>query len=296
MSLYIISNEILSLSNHSQFGKIQSVTLLRRSNHMVVLSAIGAFFARIWKWIKETAWIQPLLIVGIVFGVIFSINPIVTAITNLQNDLKSSETFYRGYQKSLVGAKDSDADRLTQAVLSIQLSGHVDENVERDYGSKFFIAFVSESCASCKETKGGFEVLRDNWDKYIEPEYRADGFRLYTIFTDEVTADEDTKETSFVKYMERNSQFFEEAAGAAYQSEYYQINKKISETDIEYVATCDAKNFLTPTILLVDFTDKSSAGAPGITEMLFGLSSDRDDQKAETLADCWQHEGDFKAK
>ena len=41
---------------------------------MVVLRAIGGFFARIGRWIKETAWIQPLLIVGAIFAVIFAIH------------------------------------------------------------------------------------------------------------------------------------------------------------------------------------------------------------------------------
>ena len=40
---------------------------------MKVLRAIGRFFARIGRWIRDTAWIQPLLIVGGIFGIIFSI-------------------------------------------------------------------------------------------------------------------------------------------------------------------------------------------------------------------------------
>lgn len=42
--------------------------------------AIGRFFKKIWEWIKQTAWIQPLLIVAIIFGIIFSISPITEAI------------------------------------------------------------------------------------------------------------------------------------------------------------------------------------------------------------------------
>ena len=42
--------------------------------------AIGRFFKKIWEWIKSTAWIQPLLIVAVIFGLIFSINPITEAI------------------------------------------------------------------------------------------------------------------------------------------------------------------------------------------------------------------------
>ena len=39
---------------------------------MVVLRAIGNFFARIGRWIRDTAWVQPLLIVGGIFAIIFS--------------------------------------------------------------------------------------------------------------------------------------------------------------------------------------------------------------------------------
>ena len=42
--------------------------------------AIGRFFKKIWEWIKSTAWVQPLLIVAVIFGIIFSINPIADAI------------------------------------------------------------------------------------------------------------------------------------------------------------------------------------------------------------------------
>ena len=40
---------------------------------MNIMKAISATFARFWRWIRETAWVQPLLIVGSLFAVIFSI-------------------------------------------------------------------------------------------------------------------------------------------------------------------------------------------------------------------------------
>ena len=70
---------------------------------MIVLRAIGAFFARIWRWIRETAWVQPLLIVGIIFGIMFSIKPIYNAIKNAKEKAESAETYYREYQVSLAG-------------------------------------------------------------------------------------------------------------------------------------------------------------------------------------------------
>ena len=39
---------------------------------MAILRAIGRFFAKIGRWIRDTAWVQPLLIVGAIFGLIFS--------------------------------------------------------------------------------------------------------------------------------------------------------------------------------------------------------------------------------
>ena len=53
---------------------------------MKVLRAIGGFFAKIGRWIANTAWIQPLLIVGGIFGIIFSIPYIKQAIDNSKID------------------------------------------------------------------------------------------------------------------------------------------------------------------------------------------------------------------
>jgi hypothetical protein len=58
-----------------------------------IFRAIGAFFKKIWEWIKTTAWVQPVLIVIIIFGIIFSINPIVNAIKSAVNSDDAGE-FY----------------------------------------------------------------------------------------------------------------------------------------------------------------------------------------------------------
>lgn len=261
---------------------------------MIILTAIGAFFGRIWKWIRETAWVQPLLIVGIIFGIIFSIRPIVDSITKLQEDLNSSETYYHNFQKSLVSGAKSDADKLTETVFGVMEDNTKREAAAKEYGSKFFLAYVAESCAVCKESRGGFETLQQNFNNYITKEAdRADGFKMYTIFADEVTSDTTTKQTAFVQYMDRNSAFFEETAGVGYNSDYY-MNSKLSDSDLQNVESCDPDNFLTPTILLVDFT--ANAENPGVTEIFFGLSGDKDSDKAEMLADCWLHTGDFAIK
>ena len=254
---------------------------------MVILRAIGAFFGRIWRWIKETAWVQPLLIVGLIFGLIFSIKPIVDGFTKLADKKNSAETYYYKFQQSLVNGEDSDADALTNAIWD-GIEGE-DSNVKAKYGEKFFLAYVSESCSSCKEAKGGFQTLEDHFEDTFQPDDKLP-FKMYTIFADEVTSDTTTDQTAFVKYMERRSYFFEEAAAVGYDSAYY-IKGKISDSDLFNVESCDPDNFLTPTIFLVDFTESSPN--KGVSEVLFGVTGDNDYSKAELLLDCWNHDGDF---
>ncbi len=59
-----------------------------------LFKAIGGFFKKIWEWIRQTAWVQPLLIVGIIFGLIFSINPIISAIQSAVNASNDGEFYY----------------------------------------------------------------------------------------------------------------------------------------------------------------------------------------------------------
>ena len=71
---------------------------------MVVLRAIGGFFARIGRWIKETAWIQPLLIVGAIFAVIFSIPHIIKGVSSWFDESDSANKFLTRYRLDLKDA------------------------------------------------------------------------------------------------------------------------------------------------------------------------------------------------
>ena len=44
------------------------------------MKKIKGFFSKIWNYIKNSAWIQPILIVVVIFIVLFSLNPIANAI------------------------------------------------------------------------------------------------------------------------------------------------------------------------------------------------------------------------
>lgn len=252
---------------------------------MNVLRAIGAFFTRIWRWIKDTAWVQPLLIVGVIFAIIFSIPAIVDGVNNITANIASTEAYYGKYQLSLEGGKDSAADKATVNIVEKM----EDESVASLYGEKFFLVYVAKNCSVCAEIKGAFSVLESRFASDLQPKDKLP-FKLVTIFADEVTKQTTTNETAFVQYMDRNAYFFEIAASAGYNTDYY-TNGKISKTDLEYVESCDPVNFLTPTIMLIDYTETSPNR--GVSEIMFGVSGDNDWNKAELLRDCWNHEGDF---
>ena len=260
---------------------------------MVVLSAIAAFFKKIWDWIKQTAWIQPLLIVGIIFGVIFSIPAIVNAIKSAQEEASATENYYHKYQLSLEGGEESAADKATNALYKA-MDNPSEENVaavKEEFGTdKFFFTYVSDTCENCLQAKYGFDYLEKNWN--TPGFYVGEGseFKIVSIFTDEYTSQTTSNKTAFVQYMERFPNFFELAAEAAQNTDYY-ILGKLSDADIDALAEAHPDNFLTPTILLVDFTKDSPQ--QGVSEVMFGVEGDSDKDKAELLLHCWNHSEEF---
>src|SRR5574344_2355941 len=102
---------------------------------MIVLKAIGNFFVKIWRWIKNTAWVQPLLIVGLIFAVIFSISPITKWIQGMADDSNSAASFYGNYKKSLSGGASSDADKVINDIMNRM--DHPEQ--QSDYPDKYYL-------------------------------------------------------------------------------------------------------------------------------------------------------------
>ncbi|MBR0302130.1 MAG: hypothetical protein IJQ92_03225 [Bacilli bacterium] len=265
---------------------------------MIVLRAIGAFFAKIWRWIRETAWVQPLLIVGLIFGIMFSIKPIYNAIKDAQAKSSSAETYYRQFQVSLANGEDSQASKLTDQIYQ---SIEAQENkIDSSYGlgNKFFLMFVAEDCDKCNSAKGGFEYFQENFSSIYSKD-NEEPFHLVTIFTDEVMSDgSDSEKTAFISYLEDHVDFFETVGGSIWDSPYH-INGGISDSDIEAIQEADPDNFLTPTIMLVDFSASCPDATKGVTDVFVGVeevgtSGNADANKAEFIYDAWTHQGKFE--
>lgn len=108
---------------------------------MIILKKIGNFFVKIWQWFKETAWIQVLLIVGVVIGVVVAIPPVVKGINSLVEQNKKV-TFYKD-------------NRITY-----------DEYVEKVEGQTegmFIVMLYSPTCSHCEAIQ---KSVRDFYKEY----------------------------------------------------------------------------------------------------------------------------------
>lgn len=264
---------------------------------MSVLLAIGRFFKKIWDWIKQTAWIQPLLIVGIIFGIIFSIRPIVEAAGKSRREKGEFNKFYNNYSLSLSGESAnnlSEAGVFTNSLYKLAMGDINAEQFKNECGTsvenKFFMAFVANSCSHCEEYKDGFVTFKNKLNNAAEyyTNDRNEKFDLVTIFADEGKYSDTKEEDSlFFEYCNNHQQFLTLAAGVAQES-YYKMHDKISDQDINDLYSGVCADFPTPTILLIELDEPEV-----ITEVMFGVEGSDKNDRAKTLYNCWEHKGKF---
>ena len=254
------------------------------------MKPIGLFFGRVfgglWNWIKETAWVQPLLIVGSIFAIIFSIPTITEWVNGIAESINSPESYYRNFQKKLEGEEDSDAQKLIDAMIA-----NSDE-----FGEKFMVVFVQVNCQFCKDAQPALKELVENTSRYYGTQ-ESDSisqvtkeqfgtFKFYTIFTDE-TYDypEDTTTTPFERFLQRNTDFLEKTADVARNSSY-KVNDQLTDLQIDSLESGESNAIPTPTVIMYDTTYESDKG---ISELLISIPGANFYEKAVTLSDAWMH-------
>ncbi len=269
---------------------------------MKVLRAIGGFFVKIGRWIRDTAWVQPLLIVGGIFAIVFSIQPTVNWIESMFDSGSKDVAYYNNFRLSLEGCEDEDseADELFKYLQARADESATEEQINR-YGDKFFIAFVQEDCVGCESAYYGFEYLQDNWDRNGYTINDDSSFKLYTIFID---TENDDDVNLFQRYFYGNyGEVFETTSGTIQESYYYINNGGTSSTYATEVSNMESEEtFVSPTTFLIDFSDDLSyRNEYGVSEVFFavdgtaigGGSATSPQAKARTLCDAWNHEGKF---
>ena len=267
-----------------------------------VLSAIGGFFAKIGRWIANTAWVQPLLIVGGIFAVIFSIPYIKRGIESAIESNKKDENlvYLQDRSISLDGAEDSNSD-VDKLLTYLETKNY--ESVKNDFSEKFFLTFVSESCENCKKGVSGYQFFEDNFGDYIE----GGSFKLYTIFIDTTNDDGDNL---LKKVFINHEDFFDEVVGQFGENEDYPLLKNIDSSKKSTLtsnilslanAVTGESDIQTPTTFLIDTTtlgQSQESFVLGVSAIFFnyvdlvkdddkaeGVTNDR--SKAKFLASAW---------
>lgn len=273
-------------------------------------------FVALWRWIKETAWVQPLLIVGIIFAIIFSIPSITSGIQGLINSTASHIKYFDDHQLSLEGAKNgeenSDADKFFERFNEAQESwnnGNKDEAREtmKSYAknSKFFLFFVQEDCSSCSVLKDGLKYLEDNWSRYVA-DSNAAPFMFQSVIVDQTVDDDyyDDNDLTPMECLMGHEEYLKFAGtmnGIVKQTQYYRnvdikANNGTTQSAIESntAGLLDIDDFQTPTIMLVDLTDTNTT-TNIVSEIFFTLESSDTTSSAKAsnakfLAQAWTYE------
>ena len=291
---------------------------------MNVLKAIGNLFVRLWRWIKETAWVQPLLIVGGIFAVIFSIPKFTEWVNAIQ--AQATSRYWASFKKSMNNENDSvkeyntDADKLTEAIhewsnleggyatyeewdagMKAKLASnslHVNIDPRTQYGEKFFLVYVGEDCSGCESIQPAFETLASSWNTTMYNLEDNLPFKLHTIYTDEESDNDDdydldSDKHSFVRYLNKyEDNDFLPDAGTRLLEAPYKSNNSVGDSNYNYFINGDHDSFSTPTILLIDFTKAAfdlNDMRVGVSEVLFGVSGSGKFAKAQVLVDMWNH-------
>lgn len=286
-----------------------------------VLRAIGGFFAKIGRWIANTAWIQPLLIVGGIFAIIFSIPYIKRGIEGLiaGNAVDYKLAFYQNSAISLANAgteNDCDLD-----VLLTALEEEDEDTIKEKFGEKFFLSFAETSCTNCKDCADGYMTFRDKFsseyklDKDPDTQQSLPGFKFYSVMSDTLITDKNNK--SYDKYaaqvvLEKHGNFFEAIAGQfAEQTDKkghrYRLLENISDpqTTINSISELQdvSDGIEVPTTFLIDLTGdnfpENGIQVGFITAVIFNYTSLMTEDstnkvsQARFLRDCWTYSNAF---
>ena len=267
---------------------------------MFILRAIGNFFVRIGRWIKNTAWIQPLLIVGGIFAIIFSIPYISKWVGSWFTSSSAAEKYYSAHKISLTNAEKgtSDVDKLFSYLADP--TNPENAKAKEKYGDKFYLALVQEGCEDCNSRYGGFSTLEDNWNK---GEFAGldNSYKLFTIYVDTENSDGDNL---FENVYNRPDvqEMFEKAQENLQDQDKHPYAANCSSYS-SYVSSLEnlivPDEISTPTTFLIDFTAEGKQAAPwtsenGIREVLFAFESTGGNDnyaKARTLRNAWTNVG-----
>ena len=279
---------------------------------MNVLKKLGTPFVTLWRWIKETAWVQPLLIVGVIFAIIFSI-PSITSWVQSWDFGDDKYNWLENKQLSLEGITDEKIDGEAARFLStFEEAQSLWKNNEKDEArekmksytgdaDKLFLYFVQENDAADNINEANKylveEARKDKVTSKVD-DYKGGNFQYRTIFTDQVIEDKDGEyiyesHTAF-EYLLKSREFesFYSTIYNAYQNTpYYQniINDKVDGVQLDsYQSSINSLRTTTnpsaPTLFIIDLTNNDNENI--ISNIVFSIEGSNKHSRADFLANA----------
>lgn len=293
---------------------------------MNVLKKLGTPFIAVWRWIKETAWVQPLLIVGVIFAIIFSI-PSITSWVQSWDFGDDAYKWLQDKQLSLKGITDEKVEgevaEFFQAFDEAQTSWAngdkaAAQNTMKKYtgdSNKMFLYFVQENDAAKNINEANKLLVEEKWDEKVVKRAEAANiacegkFAYRTIFTDQ-TIEVDDKDYTYqdhtaFDYFVTSSREFERFYSTVYDAyqdtAFYRniVNDKVEGASITTYQTSISSlktttNPSAPTLFVIDLTENNKNDQI-ISNIVFSVSGSDEFARADFLANAWVGLEEFKA-
>ena len=236
---------------------------------------------KIWRWICETAWIQPLLIVGLIFAVVFSI----PSISSWINDLSKSQSHYDFYNDNDISPQD-----LLKSYIDNGYSNLADEE------GNFFLVFIKSGCPSCEEDEAAFKafIKKDGWDDYKGNKVKPEVHFLYVNYDKNSSSEEEKAKAKEFEELETVTYLWDNSVNA-YSTTCDSGYKGVSTTSKEVGNYFDEINHVYPTPMIAYFS-KDESQKIVMKEAIMGISSNKTTlkDKIDYLRDFYYHQGEFE--
>lgn len=286
---------------------------------MKVLKVLATPFVAIWRWIKETAWVQPLLIVGLIFAVIFSI-PSITSWVQSWDFGSDTYTWLYNEQLSLEGViGDGNSGAAIDFLRNVNdanskwSAGEKDSarDIMRAYvgdGNKMMLYFVQENdtCADINEASN--YLVNEAWDLKVKKiDENAPSFRYKSIFVDQEIEVDDNDHTydehtpyELLMVDQQFYSFISTVRAAAVTSNYYKnletsSDKTTIENNVKKIGESSEYSSVIPYFITIDLTETNKTSNI-VTNVFFKFDGSTKYERADFLAQAWTNTEDFEPK
>lgn len=216
-----------------------------------------------WEWFKEAAWLQVLLIVGVVVGLVVSIPFVVKGIANAVSNDESSffdehRINYTQLNKYLDGSDKGANGYIGDGTLDAD--GKI--NFNNDLNG-FSVIFYKSNCSNCDTLQKPLE----NWYKDFNKKYGDGKIKLYTIDIswdddddEDAAANEGTYNLYDNKYISLEQQNDVQAAIKNVYLDQDDVHKASSVTEeiLNKDLTAETGGGTLPTPCMISYVKKSS--------------------------------------